>query len=76
MCGMAILISSITYVESIYLVSFPFINMAKSFSLLNVILVGVFCSRVKNKKLKLGPKKIIIALIVTLGIIMFRFFDP
>jgi hypothetical protein len=55
LCGLVILISSITYVEAIYLVSFPFINMAKSFGLLNVILVGVLCSRVKNKKLKLGP---------------------
>ncbi len=50
--------------------------MAKSCSLLNVILVGIFCSRVRNKELKLGPKKIIVAIGVTIGIIMFRLFDP
>ena len=50
--------------------------MVKSCSLLSVILVGVLCSRVKDKKLKLPPKKIIIAIIVSLGIILFRLFDP
>jgi hypothetical protein len=59
-----------------YLVSFPLIIMAKSCSLLNVILVGIFCSRVRNKDLKLGPQKIIIAITVTIGIVMFRLFDP
>ncbi len=50
--------------------------MAKSCSLLNVILVGIFCSRVRNKELKLGYTKIIVAVLVTVGIIMFRLFDP
>ncbi len=59
-----------------YLVSYPLIIMAKSCSLLNVILVGIFCSRVRNQELKLGPKKMIVALAVTIGIIMFRLFDP
>lgn len=68
--------SSIAQTESMYLVSYPLIIMAKSCSLLNVILVGIFCSRVRNKELKLGPKKIVVALAVTIGIIMFRLFDP
>lgn len=59
-----------------YLVSYPLIIMAKSCSLLSVILVGIFCSRVRSKELKLGPKKIVIAVLVTLGILMFKLFDP
>jgi hypothetical protein len=43
---------------------------------MSVILVGVLCSRVTDKKLKLGPKKIVVAIVVTVGIVMFRFFDP
>jgi len=43
---------------------------------MSVILVGVLCSRVTDKKLKLGPKKILVAIVVTVGIVMFRFFDP
>ena len=50
--------------------------MVKSCNIMSVILVGVLCSRVTDKKLKLGPKKIVVAIVVTLGIIMFRFFDP
>lgn len=50
--------------------------MAKSCNILSVILVGVLCSRVTDKKLKLGPKKIIVAIVVSIGIVMFRFFDP
>lgn len=43
---------------------------------MSVILVGVLCSRVTDRQLKLGPKKILVAIVVTIGIIMFRFFDP
>ena len=50
--------------------------MFKSCNILSVILVGVLCSRVKDKKLKLGMKKIIVGIIVTAGIIMFKVFDP
>jgi UDP-galactose transporter B1 len=59
-----------------YMVSYPFVMMAKACGLISAILVGVFCSRVRNKELKLGPQKIIIGLIVTIGIIAFRVFDP
>jgi solute carrier family 35 (UDP-galactose transporter), member B1 len=50
--------------------------MFKSCNILSVILVGVLCSRVKDKKLKLGMKKIIVGIIVTAGIIVFKVFDP
>ena len=59
-----------------YLVSYPLIIMSKSCSLISVILVGLFCSRVRSKELKLSPQKIIVAVIVAAGIIMFRLFDP
>ena len=59
-----------------YLVSYPLIIMSKSCSRSSVILVGLFCSRAGSKELKLSPQKIIVALIVAVGIIMFRAFDP
>lgn len=59
-----------------YLVSYPLIIMAKSCNLISVILVGVLCSRVRSKELKLGPKKIVIAIVVSGGIVMFRVCDP
>lgn len=50
--------------------------MFKSCNLISVILVGVLCSRVKDKKLKLATKKIVVGIIITIGIIMFKVFDP
>ena len=41
-----------------------------------MILVGVMCSQVTDKKLKLGGKKIIVGVVVTLGIVVFKWFDP
>lgn len=58
------------------MVSFPLTIMVKSCNILSVILVGVLCSRVTDKQLKLGSKKILVAIIVSVGIVMFRFFDP
>jgi hypothetical protein len=63
-----------TYNQAVIYASFPAIVMAKSCSLLSVIIVGVFCSRVKDKKLKLTHKKLFIGLIATIGIIFFNFF--
>ena len=50
--------------------------MFKSCNILSVILVGVLCSRVVDKKLKLGSKKIVVGILVTLGIVLFKLFDP
>jgi hypothetical protein len=50
--------------------------MFKSCNILSVILVGVLCSRVKDKKLQLGTKKIIVGILVTAGIILFKYYDP
>ena len=50
--------------------------MFKSCNILSVILIALLCSRVKEKKLQLGGKKLIVALLVSLGIILFKIFDP
>lgn len=63
-----------TYNQAVILASFPAVVMAKSCSLLSVIIVGVFFSRVKDSKLKLTHKKLVIGLLATFGIIMFNFF--
>jgi hypothetical protein len=57
-------------------VSYPIIIMFKSCNILSVILIGVCCSRVKSKNLKLTGNKLIGAVIVSIGIIMFKIFDP
>ncbi len=75
-CGFIIFFSSITNTEAIYMVSFPLTIMVKSCNILSVILVGVLCSRVTDRRLKLGKKKILVAIFVSIGIVMFRFFDP
>lgn len=61
-----------TFNQAVIRASFPAVVMAKSCSLLSVILVGVFCSRVKDSKLKLTQKKLIIGLVATVGIIFFN----
>ena len=69
-------ISKITQVIAIPLVGYPFVIMTKSCNLLNVIIIGVYFSKVKGKKLKLGSEKLKLGLIVTGGIVIFRLFDP
>ena len=49
---------------------------AKSCNLLSVILIGALCSRVSDTNLKLPPRKIIIGVFVSFGILIFKFFDP
>lgn len=56
--------------------SFPVVIMFESCSILPVVFVGVFCSRVHDENLKLGPKKIIVAMIIAAGILLFQFSDP
>ena len=63
-----------TYNQAVVYASFPAVVMAKSCSLLSVIIVGVFFSRVKDTKLKLTHKKLFIGLLATAGIILFNFF--
>ena len=63
-----------TYNKAVQEASFPAVVMVKSCSLLSVIIVAVFCSRVKEKSLKLGRSKVWIGIIVTFGIFLFNFF--
>jgi len=64
----------LTYNKAVIAASFSAVVMVKSCSLLSVILVALFCSRVKEKSLKLGISKIWIGLIVTIGIILFNYY--
>ena len=75
-CGAILFISSITNNFAIILISYPIVVMFKSCNILTVIMIGVFCSRVKNKSLKLTGNKLVGAIIVSIGIIMFKIFDP
>jgi hypothetical protein len=63
-----------TYNKAVVTSSFSTSIMVKSCSLLSVILVAVFCSRVKDKGLKLTRNKIWIGLAATLGIFLFNYF--
>lgn len=63
-----------TYNQAVVYASFPAVVMAKSCSLLSVILVGVFFSRVKDSKLKLTHDNLIIGLVATVGIVLFNLF--
>ena len=75
-CGVAVAISTLTYTYAIYMTNFPVVMMFKSCNILSVILVGIMCSRVKDKKLKLGIKKLVVGIVVTLGILLFKLTDP
>ena len=67
-------VNMFTYNQAVVYASFPAVVMAKSCSLLSVILVGVFFSRVKDSKLKLTHDNLIIGLVATVGIVLFNLF--
>jgi len=50
--------------------------MIRSCGILSVVIVGVLFSGVKDVALKLGRKKILIAIIATVGMVIFKTFDP
>ena len=56
---------------SIYLLNYPTILIFKSCNILSVVAVGIFCSRIKTKALKLTLKKILVALLITVGMLLF-----
>lgn len=68
--------ASLFSVLAIQRTSFTVVTMFESCSILPVVFIGVFCSRVKGPSLKLGPKKILVAFLVALGILIFQFADP
>jgi hypothetical protein len=74
--GFLIWLSTLTMIESMYLISYPLIVMIKSCGLISIIVAGLFCSRVGSTQFKLSAQKTLIAAILIAGILMFRFFDP
>lgn len=74
-CGAAVTSSTIAYSYAIYLTNFPVVMMIRSCSILSVVLVGVLFTGVEDLQLKLGRRKIFIAAIATIGIIVFKMFD-
>lgn len=48
--------------------------MVKSCSILSAIIVGVFCSRVTDHRLKLGMSKLVVGGLVSVGIFLFNYF--
>jgi len=76
MCAVLVFISSLTYTIAAAKTSYPVAMAFKSSNVLCVILVAILCSKVKDKKLKLGNKKIITGLIITIGVALFSYFDP
>ena len=72
-CAVVVCISTHTYALAIYITNFPIVMMVKSCNIVSVVLVGVFCSRVRDKALHLGPKKILVAALISTGILLFNF---
>lgn len=75
-CGLLVFVSTLTYTYAVTKTSFPIVMAFKSCNLLSVLLVAILCTRVKEKNLKLGTKKILIGIVITIGIFLFSYFDP
>jgi hypothetical protein len=76
MCAFLALLGGITFNYAILWTNYPIVVTVKSCNLLSVILVGTFCTRVTDSKVKLSYKKIIVGIIATIGIILFSYYDP
>lgn len=72
-CAIVVIVSTHTYILAIYLTNFPIVMMVKSCNIISVVFVGIFCSRVRDKGLKLGRTKMIVAVFITIGIMMYNF---
>lgn len=75
-CGAIIFVSTITYTWATAMTSFPIVMAFKSCNILSILLVAILCTRVRDSRLKLGPKKIVVGIIISLGVFLFSFFDP
>lgn len=72
-CAIVVIVSTHTYILAIYITSFPIVMMVKSCNIISVVFVGIFCSRVRDKGLQLGRTKMIVAIFITIGIMMYNF---
>ena len=68
--------TSVLSIIAIMFTNYPVVIMFESCNVLSVVLVAVFCSRVREERLKLGRKKIVVAAVISVGILMFEFFNP
>lgn len=73
-CAGAVVIATLTYNIAIVETSYPVVIMVKSCSILSVMIVGVFCTRVRDQHNKLGKNKLIVGALVTMGIILFNLY--
>ena len=74
LCSLVINLNMWTYNKAIQAASFPAVVMVKSCSMLSVIVVALFCSRVKDKALRLPMNKLYVGLVVSAGIFFFNYF--
>lgn len=75
-CSAIIIASTVSFTQAIYVTNFPIVMMFKSCNVLSVITVAIFCSRVTDKRQKLGIKKMISGLFISLGILIYNFSGP
>ena len=68
-------VNMITTNSALLYISYPVQVIGRNIRFLFVVLVGAFFSRVKkdHKHLKLGKHKIFIAIIITIGVLLFNF---
>ena len=75
-CGGAVVLITLCYSYAIKFTNFPVVMMIRSCSLLSVVIVGVLFTGVSDTSLRLGGRKIVVAGAVTVGMIIFKVFDP
>lgn len=68
-------VNMITTTSSLLYISYPVQVIGRNIRFLFVVLVGAFFSRVHkdHKHLKIGKHKIFIAIIITIGVLLFNF---
>ena len=75
-CGGIVFTSAYTLTIAAAITSFPLVMAFKSSNIIAILLVAVFCTRVRDKSLNLPRKKIFIGVIISFGVMVFSFFDP
>jgi hypothetical protein len=75
-CAILVFVSTLTYTWAAAKTSYPVVLVFKSCNIMSVLLVAILCTRVKEKKLAIGSKKIIVGIVVSIGVFLFSYFDP
>ena len=71
-CAIVIFILSFSYISAIYYASFLIATLFKSCNLLSMVFVEECCSQVHEKGLNLEKNKIIVALLIIMGLMIFK----